>query len=223
MVDVLFFFSILYESVKDKKGPATLILIEEYGKDSFLILVSCILSLRTRDTVTLQASRRLFSCVRTPQQLIQLDLLQLENLIYPVGFYSRKAVTLQKISSLLVEKYDGKVPSAKEKLLQLPGVGIKTTNLVLAEAFDVPAICVDTHVHRLSNLCGLVATRTPEETERVLQTIIPPQLQRDFSRYMVLLGQSPKKFQQLFIENWKNYNKKKNVHPEFNSKTDVFT
>lgn len=223
MVDILFFFSLLRESVKDKKGPATLILIEEYGKDPFLILASCILSLRTRDAVTLQASRRLFSCIRTPQQMVQLDSLQLANLIYPVGFYSRKAITLQRIASLLVEKYDGKVPSVKEKLLQLPGVGIKTTNLVLAEAFDVSAVCVDTHVHRLSNLCGLVTTRTPEETERALQKIIPPQLQRDFSRYMVLLGQSPKKFQQLFIENWKNYSKKKNVYPELNSKTDAFT
>ncbi len=209
MVDILSFFLLLQESVKDKKGPAVPLLIEEYGKDPFLILVSCILSLRTRDVVTLQASRRLFFCVRTPQQMIQLDVLQLKNLIYPVGFYSKKAVTLQKISSLLIENYEGKVPSVKEQLLKLPGVGIKTTNLVLAEAFDIPAVCVDTHVHRLSNLCELVTTQTPEETERVLKIIIPLQLQRDFSRYMVLLGQCSKKQQCLFVENWKNYSKRK--------------
>ena len=209
MIDIQSFFLLLHKSVKDKKNLATLILIEEYGKNPFLILLSCILSLRTRDTVTLQASRRLFACARTPQEIIQLDLKQLENLIYPVGFYSKKAITLQKISSILIEKYEGKVPSIKNELLELPGVGIKTTNLVLAEAFDIPAICVDTHVHRLSNLCGLVKTKTPEETEKMLQKIVPLDFQRDFSRYMVALGQGSKKNQNLFIEEWNNYSKRK--------------
>jgi endonuclease-3 len=209
MVDIQSFFLLLHKSVKDKKSLATLILIEEYGKNPFLILLSCILSLRTRDTITLQASRRLFASARTPEEIIQLDLKQLENLIYPVGFYSKKSITLQKISLILIEKYEARVPSIKNELLKLPGVGIKTTNLVLAEAFDIPAICVDTHVHRLSNLCGLVKTKTPEETEKKLQKIIPLEFQRDFSRYMVALGQGSKKNQNLFIEEWNNYSKRK--------------
>jgi len=203
MIDFHLFFSLLQKSVIGKHGPASLILIEEYGKNPFLILVSCILSLRTRDTVTIQASRRLFEYAQTPLQLFSLELAQLKKLIYPVGFYSRKAIALQKISMLLIEKFQGKVPANKDDLMQFPGVGIKTTNLVLSEAFGIPAICVDTHVHRLSNLCGLVYTKTAEETELALQTVVPPQYQRDFSRYMVLLGQSSKSEQQIFIEEWK--------------------
>lgn len=194
------FFSLLTHAVQGKKGPATLLLIAEYGKDPFLILISCIISLRTRDAITLNISRKLFSYATTPQQLLELSTEDLAKILYPAGFYFRKAVTLRNIASLLIEKFHGEVPHTKEELLQLPGVGIKTTNLVLAEAFDKPAICVDTHVHRLSNACGLVKTKTPEETEQVLQSLVPIDKMRDFSRYMVLLGQSPTQQQRSFIQ-----------------------
>lgn len=199
MEKFLLFFNGLCQAVSNKKGPASVLLIEEYGKNPFLILVSCLLSLRTRDAVMIKVSKELFKYVQTPQELLDLDINKLENIIHSVGFYHAKAKTLKNISQILIEKHGSQVPADKEKLLALPGVGIKTTNLVLSEAFDIPAICVDTHVHRISNKIGLVTTQTPEQTELALQRIVPPDLQRLFSRNMVLLGQSPRVFQDNFI------------------------
>lgn len=204
----LSFFHLLQHYVQGKKGPASLLLVQEYGKNPFLILVSCILSLRTRDTVTIPASRKLFAYAQTPSDILQLETSFLAQLIYPVGFSSKKAITLQKIAGILLEKYKGAVPSSKEELLALPGVGLKTTNLVLSEAFDIPAICVDTHVHRISNETGLVKTSSPEKTEEALQKIVPDSYKRDLARYLVLLGQSPKAEQKEFIMKWNELNKK---------------
>lgn len=184
----------LIETLKKKTDgmteTATSGIVRLYGRDPFLILVSCVLSLRTKDTVTLPASKRLFEYAKTPQELLQLSTQHIQELIFPVGFYRQKAVQLQKISMQLLEQFEGEVPSTKKELLSLPGVGIKTTNLVLAEGFGIPALCVDTHVHRISNRLGLVATRTPEETERALQKIIPKKYWIAFNGLLVMWGQN---------------------------------
>lgn len=170
--------------------PATSSIVAKWGKNPFLILVSCILSLRTKDTVSLPASERLFTKAQTPEQLLNLSLAEIERLIYPCGFFRQKSKQLKQLSLALIEKFNGKVPSTEQELLELTGVGRKTANLVLSEAFDIPALCVDTHVHRISNRLGLVDTRTPEETEIELKKVIPQEYWRDYTRLLVTWGQN---------------------------------
>lgn len=161
-----------------------------FGHDPFLVLVSCILSLRTKDTVTLPASKRLFGHALSPQGIIDLGPDKIAQLIYPVGFYKTKAVTLVAISQQLITHFGGKVPEDRDALLALPGVGPKTANLVLAEGFNIPAICVDTHVHRISNRLGIIQTNTPEETEAALMRILPQKYWISWNRWLVLWGQN---------------------------------
>lgn len=142
-------------------------------RDPFRVLVSTLLSLRTKDEVTEVASRRLFQRASTPKTLLKLTPRQIEKLIYPVGFYHTKARRLLEVSRILLEEHRGKVPSTLDELLELPGVGRKTANLVLVEGFSEPAIAVDTHVHRISNRLGAVKTRGPEETEAALMDVLP--------------------------------------------------
>lgn len=170
--------------------PAVTTIIREYGHNPFLILVSCVLSLRTKDTVSLPASRRLFHYARTPQELLNIPLSEIQKIIYPVGFYRQKSKQLHGISRQLIENFDGKVPQEEEQLLSLPGVGRKTTNLVRGEAFGIPAICVDTHVHRISNRLGLVNTQTPEETEDALKKIVPSEYWIEYNKLLVMWGQN---------------------------------
>jgi endonuclease-3 len=182
--------AVLKSATRDMIEPAATTIIKTYGKNPFLVLVSCILSLRTRDPVSLAASHRLFVHAKTPQELVSLPTDVIEKLIYPVGFYHRKTEQLKAICVLLLEKFNGSVPHTKAELLLLPGVGQKTTNLVLSEAFDVPAICVDTHVHRISNRLGLVNTTTPEETETALKKILPKKHWSEYNKLMVMWGQN---------------------------------
>lgn len=181
---------LLRKAVKGMQEPAATVVISEYGKDPFLILVSCILSLRTKDSVSLPASQRLFTQAKTPQQLLQLPDSQIQQLIYPVGFYRNKTKTLKAISHVLITDFNGEVPATLEGLLSLPGVGQKTANLVLGEAFGIPAICVDTHVHKISNRLGLVTTTTPEETEVELKKILPEEYWIEYNRLLVMWGQN---------------------------------
>lgn len=169
--------------------PAALSIISSLGKDPFLILISCILSLRTKDTISLPASMRLFDHARTPEEILLLPLPLLEDLIYPVGFYKRKSLQIKEICTDLINKYNGKVPHNKKDLMNLKGVGIKTTNLVLGLGFSIPALCVDVHVHRISNALGLVATQTPEDTEVALQRVIPKKYWIEYNTLLVLWGQ----------------------------------
>lgn len=180
----------LRDATRGMVEPAVTSIIKEYGKDPFLILTSCILSLRTKDTISLPASRRLFLLARTPQELRARALSEIEKTIYSVGFYRQKAKQLHAISSDIIEKFNGAVPQTEEELLSLPGVGRKTANLVLGEAFDIPAICVDTHVHRISNRLGLVNTKTPEETEYALKKILPPEYWIEYNKLLVMWGQN---------------------------------
>ncbi len=155
----------------------------------FQILISTVISLRTKDQVTLEATQRLFSRVQTPGEMTELDAREIEKLIYPAGFSPTKSKRIREISRLLLEKHDGKVPDTMEELLELPGVGRKTANLVLVEAFGKPGICVDTHVHRISNRIGYVNTGTPEQTETALRENLPLEHWEEYNRLLVAFGQ----------------------------------
>ncbi|MCF7899884.1 endonuclease III [Candidatus Babeliales bacterium] len=170
--------------------PAALSIIDSFGRDPFLILISCILSLRTRDTISFPASMRLFSHARTPQDILKIPSSLLEKLIFPVGFYKQKTLHIKEICIVLLKKYKGLVPSDQKKLLGLKGVGLKTAHLVLGLGFGIPALCVDTHVHRISNELGLVDTKTADETEAALQKVIPQKYWIEFNTLLVMWGQN---------------------------------
>jgi len=169
--------------------PSVTTVAENYKNDPWAVLVSTILSLRTKDEVTLIASKRLLEKAGTPEVLNAKKTETIEKLIYPAGFYRNKAASLKKIASILIEKYEGKVPSSMEELLALPGVGRKTANLVLTEAFDMDALCVDIHVHRISNRCGWLESKTPDETEMILREIMPVKYWKRINCLLVLYGQ----------------------------------
>lgn len=165
------------------------LLQETPHRDPFRVLISTIISLRTRDEVTIAASRRLFAHADTPATVLELTRDLLEECLYPAGFYRTKAESITKICRILLEQYAGEVPSTMEELLALPGVGRKTANLVLSAGFGVPAICVDIHVHRISNRCGWVATRAPEQTESALREILPMNYWIPINEWLVGFGQ----------------------------------
>ena len=187
---VIKIINLLREATAGMIQPASLSIVEQYGRDPYLILVSCILSLRTRDTASLPASLRLFQYVKTPEEMIAIPLARLEKLIYPVGFYRNKSKQLKIMSRELIERFKARVPQTQEELLSLTGVGLKTANLVLGIAFEIPALCVDTHVHKVSNRLGLVNTKTPDQTEAALQKIIPKEYWIEYTKLMVTWGQN---------------------------------
>lgn len=182
--------SILRQASKNMVKPATVALLDRYGRNPYLILVGCLLSLRTKDTISLPAALRLFEHASTPQFMIALPVSIIEKIIYPTGFYRKKAALLHSISQELIQKFDGRVPNTKKELQTLPGVGNKTANLVLSQGFNIPAICVDTHVHRISNRMGLVQSTTPQETEAQLEKILPRESWSEFNTLMVMWGQN---------------------------------
>ncbi len=159
-------------------------------RDPFLTLAGCILSLRTKDEVTAVAAERLFARASTPPAVLALSPREIERLIYPVGFYRTKARVLRAICKDLVGKCGGKVPDSIDDLLKLKGVGRKTANLVVTQAFGKPGICVDTHVHRISNRWGLVKTATPEKTEMALREVLPRRHWIDYNTILVAFGQT---------------------------------
>lgn len=154
------------------------------------VLISCILSLRTKDKTTAEASKRLFKTADTPNKMLKLSSRYLQRLIYPVGFYRNKARSILEISQRIIQDFKGRVPKRLEDLLKLKGVGRKTANLVLGLSFNIPAICVDTHVHRISNRLGLVSTKNPQETEEVLKEIIPKAYWIKLNTILVAFGQN---------------------------------
>jgi len=182
--------SMLRNATQGMAQPAASEVVRLYGQDPFLILISCMLSLRTKDTVSLPASIGLFEQAKTPHELLRLSPHELQSLIYPVGFYKQKSKHLHSTSLKLIERYDGLVPSLKQELLNLPGVGPKTANLVLGVGFGILAICVDTHVHRIANRLGLISTKTPEETEQALEKIVPSENWIELNRLLVIWGQN---------------------------------
>lgn len=181
--------AILGEVVQQWPSPAVTIVSQREG-NPFNVLVSCILSLRTHDRVTGPASERLFSLAATPAALASLDEAQIEQAIYPAGFYRNKARQLKVIARQLVEEYDGKVPDEIDTLLKFTGVGRKTANLVVTLGFGKPGICVDTHVHRICNRWGYVATKTPEQTEMALRASLPAEYWVSINDQLVTFGQN---------------------------------
>ena len=181
---------ILSKEIRKYKIPAVGIVAERAVDRPFETLASTILSLRTKDRVTEVASQRLLERAPTPEAIAALPVDAIERLIYPVGFYRTKAQNLLKTCRILAEDYGGKVPRSMEALLKLPGVGRKTANLVLTVGFGDYGICVDTHVHRISNLWGYVKTGNPEETEFALRKKLPKRHWKTYNDILVTFGQN---------------------------------
>lgn len=176
------------EYIKNRKPIVTE--ISERDKDPYKILIGTLLSLRTKDEVTKQASNKLFSVADVPEQIIKLSQKQIEKLIFPVGFYHRKAENIKLVSKIILQKYAGKVPDNLDELLALPGVGRKTANLVIVLGYDKYGICVDTHVHRISNRWNFVKTNSPEKTEFELRRKLPKKYWKIYNDYLVSYGQN---------------------------------
>ncbi len=179
---------ILKKEVKKWKDPIVTVISRD--RDPFKVLISCLLSLRTKDETTAEASKRLFAIGDTPAKLVKIDTKKIEKAIFPVGFYKRKAVTVKDICQKLLGEYDSKVPDEIDELLKLKGVGRKTANLVVTLGYNKPGICVDTHVHRISNRLGYVKTKTPEETEFRLREALPRKYWIVYNDLLVAYGQN---------------------------------
>ena len=179
----------LQEHVQDSPLPSVSA-VAERRPDPFHILVSTMISLRTKDEVTSVASERLLSRAPTAQELSRLGQKQVAELIYPAGFYNTKAKNLKNMAKALVRRYAGRVPQSMEQLLELPGVGRKTANLVRNLGYGLDGICVDTHVHRISNRLGWVQTKTPEQTESALEQLLPRRYWIPINELLVRFGQT---------------------------------
>jgi endonuclease III len=164
-------------------------LIESQTRDPFKVLVTTMLSARTKDQTTSAASRRLFTKLHTVDDLDSLSVKEIETLIFPVGFYHEKARHLKAWPAVLRERFNGRIPQTVEELVELPGVGRKTANLVIAVAFNKPAVCVDVHVHRIMNRLGYLVSKTPLETEMILRKHLPERYWTTFNSYFVSFGQ----------------------------------
>jgi len=180
---------ILREESRSWRTPAVTVVAED-SRSPYKVLVSCIISLRTKDEVTALASQRLFQHAATPEAMLQLPATEIARLIYPAGFYRTKAEHILAISHRLVAEYGGSTPDDLDELLTFRGVGRKTANLVVTLGFGKPGICVDTHVHRICNRWGYVATKTPDATEMVLRAQLPPEYWLEINDLLVAFGQS---------------------------------
>ena len=176
--------------VRHWQEPVIGVVARTSARDPFRILISCLLSLRTKDKTTSEASARLFALAHTPAGLLNLSRRKIERAIYPVGFYRTKAKAIHAICRRLLEIHGGKVPQSIDELITLPGVGRKTANLVVTVGYRKPGICVDIHVHRISNRWGYVKTRTPEETEQALRAQLPKRYWITFNDLLVPYGQN---------------------------------
>ncbi len=178
------------ETFREGCRVTTLVEVERATRSPFHVLVACVISLRTKDEVTAQSSARLFDLASTPETLSQLDESSIAKAIFPAGFYNTKARQLRQISQILVEQHNSEVPRNENDLLALPGVGRKTANLVLGIGHGIPAICVDTHVHRIPNRLGMVSTTKPEQTEKALLAILPEDVWIPINDLLVTFGQN---------------------------------
>lgn len=181
--------ALLREEYSSWRTPAVTI-VAECERNPFKVLVSCIISLRTKDEVTAVASARLFARAGSAERMLELAEDEIAALIYPAGFYRNKAGQIREIARRLVTEFGGNVPDELEDLLRFRGVGRKTANLVLTLGFGKPGICVDTHVHRICNRLGYVATRSPEETEMVLRAQLPGEYWIAINDLLVAFGQN---------------------------------
>jgi endonuclease-3 len=180
---------LLKAAMRGLPDPSVTLVGKKY-KSPFLVLISCLLSLRTRDETTLPASERLFARADSMRSMAKVPVSEIQKLIYPVGFYKTKALRIHDICDDLIHRFNSKVPDDMDQLLSLKGVGRKTANLVLTEGFGKPGICVDTHVHRISNRLGYIKTRTPEETEFALRKKLPREYWIEYNALLVTWGQN---------------------------------
>ena len=181
----------IIKGIKDANLPQRdFVKMMETFHDPFKVLICCILSLRTNDLTTYPCSLKMLELGTKPEDFLNIDVDTLAKAIYPVGFYRNKARQIIDISKELVEKYNGQVPKSIDELVKFKGVGRKTANLVMAKGFDEPAICVDVHVHRISNRLGWVKTKTPEETEMELRKLLPVKYWLDINTILVTFGQN---------------------------------
>jgi endonuclease-3 len=186
-LDIDTVYAILDEEYERLEKPSVTLLAEK-KRDPFRVLVSTIISLRTKDEVTVAASERLFAEADTPEKILSLSRERMEQLIYPAGFYRNKTKTIKDISAILLKEYGGKVPDSIEELMKLKGVGRKTANLVLVEGFQIPAVCVDIHVHRIFNRLGYVQTKDPDKTETELRKKLPEKFWIRINEMLVTYG-----------------------------------
>jgi len=187
--DITAVIELLKESLKSEKLPIVSDLAEKKSAP-FQILISTLISLRTKDEVTKIATGKLFMLAGTPSEMLKLSEDQIINAIYPAGFYRNKTKTILHVCRELIERYNSHVPDSIEELLTLKGVGRKTANLVVTLGYGGKGICVDTHVHRISNRLGYVKTKTPEETEYALREKLPPIYWIDYNTIMVAFGRN---------------------------------
>ncbi len=188
--DIHRIYELLEEAYRSMEEPSVTKISKQTKRDPFRVLVSCLISLRTKDEVTLASSEKLFAVADTPQKTLELTEEEIGKLIYPAGFYKTKAKTIKNICEILIEKYDGKVPHEIDELVTLKGVGRKTANLVVVEGYGRPAVCVDTHVHRIFNRLGYVKTKTPDKTEIELRKHLPEKYWIRINEILVAYGRS---------------------------------
>lgn len=181
---------ILKQEYKKFRTPYVTEVAAELKKDPYKVLISCIISLRTQDSTTRESSIRLFRKADTPEKAISLSEEEIAKLIYPAGFYRTKAKTIRELSRELIDNYSSKVPDEIDELLKLKGVGRKTANLVVTMGYAKPGICVDTHVHRITNRWGYVKTKTPEATEFALRKKLPERYWIIINDLLVAYGQN---------------------------------
>lgn len=184
--DIRHVIRILKKEIRQWPVPA----LGHYTDSPFTVLISCILSLRTKDQTTTAASERLFEVAATPEALVEIPPSDIEQYIYPVSFYRVKARTIREISTQLLERSEGQVPDNLDDLLRLPGVGRKTANIVVTLAFSKPGIAVDIHVHRICNRLGYVSTKTPDETEMALRSKLHRRYWLVLNDLLVTFGQN---------------------------------
>jgi endonuclease-3 len=187
--DIHTVINILREEYKHWQTPAVTIVAQCNGSP-FKVLISCMISLRTKDEVTALASSRIFAQAKTPQEMMKLSEEEISQLIYPAGFYHTKATQIAMLSRRLVEEYGGLVPDSIDELLKFKGVGRKTANLVITLGFGKAGICVDTHVHRICNRLGYVETKTAEQTEWELRSKLPSEYWIEINDLLVAFGQN---------------------------------
>ena len=181
---------IVAELKASKQPQSDFVKLMDSFDDPFIVLIACILSLRTNDRTTYPATLRMLELGKTPKDFAKMDVEKLSKAIYPVGFYANKAKQIVELSQKLVNEYNSKVPDEIDELVKFNGVGRKTANLVLSEGFHKPAICVDVHVHRIFNRLGYVKTKTPEETEFALREKLPKKYWIDINSLLVTHGQN---------------------------------
>jgi len=183
-------FHILEKETKRFVPPLIDQVISQFGKDPFLILISCLISLRAKDITTIHVCRTLFGKAKTPLEILLIEQSDLEKIIFRAGFYKNKAKTVRFVSNVILKKFNGKVPCDYNDLISIKGVGPKTARLVMGMAFAIPMVCVDTHVHRISNRLGIIKTKTVEQSVMQLERVLDKSFWIKWNNFLVMWGQN---------------------------------